>query len=321
MLDRIMDIIIESFMKNIISFLGVFLFLISASRIAAQTITLPVWSENIPGSLSSSVYCEDTITLDNGQKRIRKVTSPTIAVFLPAKPNNGAAVIICPGGGYERLAYDHEGMEIAKKLNEYGIAGIVLKYRLPNDTIMAIKENGPLSDAQEAMRLVRRHAKEWNLNTEKIGIAGFSAGGHLASTLSTQFNKAVYQSDASSARPSFSILVYPVITMKTPLTHAGSRKRLLGSNPSEELCRSFSNELQVTSDTPPAFIVHAADDPSVPVQNSIQYFESLNRYKIPAELHIYQKGGHGFGLGRDKGTTAQWFDACIQWLHESKFIN
>jgi acetyl esterase/lipase len=308
-------------MKNFVSLLGALLFCISISQLNAQTITLPVWTGSIPGALNSQTVREDTITLENGQKRVRRVTNPTVAVFLPAKPNNGAAIIICPGGGYERLAYDHEGMDIAKKLNEYGIAGIVLKYRLPNDTIMDKKENGPLADAQEAMRVVRRHAKEWNLNPDKIGIAGFSAGGHLASTLSTQFNKPVYQADSISARPSFAILVYPVITMKTPLTHAGSRKRLLGNNPSDEICQLFSNEMQVTTDTPPTFIVHAADDPSVPVQNSIQYFEALNRYKVPAELHVYQKGGHGFGLARDKGTTAQWFDSCIRWLHESGIIN
>lgn len=308
-------------MKNVITFLGLVFFFFSASQNCAQTITLPVWSGSIPGAIYSPAVHEDTITLENGQLRIRRVTNPTIAVFLPAKPNNGAAVIICPGGGYERLAYDHEGMEIAKKLNEYGIAGIVLKYRLPNDTIMDKKEIGPLSDAQEAMRLVRRHAKEWNINPDKIGIAGFSAGGHLASSLSTQFNKILYQADTVSAKPDFAILVYPVITMKSPLTHAGSRKRLLGINPSEEFCQAFSNELQVSANTPPTFIVHAADDPSVPVLNSIQYFESLNKFKVPAELHIYQKGGHGFGLGRDKGTTSQWFDSCIRWLHESNIIN
>lgn len=308
-------------MKNVITFLGLLLFYLSATQINAQTVILPVWGASIPGAINSPTVHEDTITLENGQQRIRRVTNPTIAVFLPAKPNNGAAVIICPGGGYERLAYDHEGMEIAKKLNEYGIAGIVLKYRLPNDTIMDKKEIAPLSDAQEVMRLVRRNAKEWNINPDKIGIAGFSAGGHLASSLSTQFNRTLYQADTVSAKPNFAILVYPVITMKSPLTHAGSRKRLLGSNPSDESCQTFSNELQVTANTPPTFIVHAADDPSVPVLNSIQYFESLNKFKVPAELHIYQKGGHGFGLGRDKGTTAQWFDTCIRWLQESHIIN
>ncbi len=308
-------------MKYLQVFCFFFLFLYTSTQITAQTVTLPVWHDSIPGAISSAKYSEDTITLDNGQKRIRKVTNPTIAVYLPAKPNKGAAIIICPGGGYERLAYDHEGIEFAKKLNEYGIAGIVLKYRLPNDSIMQKKEDGPLADAQEAIRLVRKHASEWNLDTGKIGISGFSAGGHLASTLSTQFNKVVYRTESISAKPNFAILVYPVVTMKTPLTHAGSRKRLLGANPSDALIQSFSNEMQVSADTPPTFIVHAADDQSVPVQNSIQYFESLNKFKVPAELHIYQKGGHGFGLGKDKGTTAQWFDSCIRWMQESKIIN
>jgi acetyl esterase/lipase len=185
---------------------------------------------------------------------------------------------------------------------------------------MANKEFGPLEDVQEAFRLIRRHAEEWRIDPNKIGIAGFSAGGHLASTISTHFNVSVYKNDTTSARPNFAILVYPVITMLSPNTHSGSRKRLLGNNPSEEQCKLFSNELQVTSDTPPTFIVHAADDPSVPVQNSMQYFNALNKFKIPSELHIYQKGGHGFGLGKDKGTTAQWFDSCIKWLKESNFI-
>lgn len=179
---------------------------------------------------------------------------------------------------------------------------------------------GPLEDAQEAIRLVRRHAKEWRLDVSKIGIAGFSAGGHLASTLSTHFAQFIYKSDSTSARPDFSILVYPVVTMMALNTHSGSRKRLLGNSPTDEMCRMFSNELQVTANTPPTFIVHAGDDPSVPVLNSIQYFEALNKFKVPSELHVYQRGGHGFGLGKDKGTTADWFDSCIKWLKESNII-
>ena len=308
-------------MKNIFVSLAVLIICFTGTILHAQPIILPVWSDSIPGSVRNQGFQEETITLDNGQQRIRKVTCPTVTVYLPAKSNIGAAVIICPGGGYERLAFDHEGLEIAKKLNEYGIAGIVLKYRLPNDTIMVRKEFGPLEDAQEAIRLVRRHAKEWRLDGNKIGIAGFSAGGHLASTLSTHFNQLVYKSDSTSAKPDFAILVYPVITMMTPNTHGGSRKHLLGNNPTDEMCRMFSNELQVTSDTPPAFIVHAGDDPSVPILNSILYYEALNKFKIPSELHVYQKGGHGFGLGKDKGTTAGWFDSCIKWLKESNIIN
>jgi len=294
-----------------------FFILLFTGFLFAQSLVIPVWSDSIPGSIQSSVFHEETITIENGQKRIKKVTNPTLAVYFPERTKmTGMAVIICPGGGYERLAYDHEGIEIAQKLNEYGITGIVLKYRLPNDTIMREKKNGPLADAQEAMRLVRRHANEWQLNSNKIGVAGFSAGGHLASTLSTKYLDQIYPSDTTSARPDFSILVYPVISMDAKICHSGSRKKLLGTNPDGELCKQFSGEMLVNADTPPAFLVHASDDPSVPVQNSIVYFDALNKYKIPSELHIYQKGGHGFGLAKDKGTTADWFQSCIAWLKE-----
>src|SRR5512140_470117 len=194
--------------------------------------------------------------------RCERVTNPDLTIFLPSGDKaNGAAVLICPGGGYGVLAFDHEGNAIAKWLNDNGIAGIILKYRLPSDRIMADKSVGPLQDAQEAMRIIRRNAADWKINPEKIGVIGFSAGGHLASTLSTHYNETVYQvKDNTSARPDFSLLIYPVVSFDSTITHRGTRNNLIGLRPDESQVRRFSNELQITMETPPAFLVHSADD-------------------------------------------------------------
>jgi acetyl esterase/lipase len=244
-----------------------------------------------------------------------------IYIFLPTREKaTGTAVLICPGGGYAALAFGHEGNAIASWLNDNGIAGIILKYRLPSDLIMKDKSIGPLQDAQEAMRIIRRNAVAWNIDPKKVGVIGFSAGGHLASTLSTHYADKVYDvADTISARPDFSLLIYPVITMDSSFTHAGSRKNLIGDKPSDEAIKSFSNELQVNEKTPPAFMVHSADDQTVPVKNSIVYYEQLVKYKIPSELHIFQKGGHGYGLGGSKDTQSAWPGLCINWLKASGF--
>jgi acetyl esterase/lipase len=300
-------------MKKILVLSAITLILVSLSF--AQTKVLKVWPDKIPGAIENSSVKEDTLKLENGQIRISKVINPTITLFFPPKEKaNGAAVVICPGGGYARLSIDHEGDNIAQWFNELGITGIVLKYRLPSDAIMQNKNVGPLQDVQEAIRIVRRNSKEWNLDENKIGVIGFSAGGHLASTASTHFNEKVYEYDGTSGRPDFSILLYPVITMNKEITHGGSRTNLLGENPDEKLVEHFSNELQVTSETPPTFIAHAADDKTVPIQNSINYFLSLKKNNVPSELHIYEKGGHGFGLAKNRDTESQWPEACKQWL-------
>ena len=299
-------------MKRIL--LIVFVFVLSSPSFS-QTKVLKVWPDKIPGAIENPSVKEDTTRLDNGQIRISKVVNPTITVFFPPKEKaNGAAVVICPGGGYTRLSIDHEGDFIAKWLNEFGITGIVLKYRLPNDLIMSNKNIGPLQDVQEAIRIARRNSKEWNLDPSRIGIIGFSAGGHLASTASTHFNEKVYDNDGTSARPDFAILLYPVITLNKEITHGGSRNNLLGENPDEKLVERFSNDLQVTSDTPPTFIVHSEDDKTVPVQNSISYYSALKKNSVPGELHIYEKGGHGYGLAKNRDTESQWPAACVQWL-------
>lgn len=287
----------------------------------AQPLNLKLWPDGIPGSISGNDYTEVS-TVENGIiTRWNKVTDPSLTICLPPKEKaTGVAVLICPGGGYGTLAFNHEGNDIAKWLNDNGIAGIILKYRLPSDLIMKDKSIGPLQDAQEAMRTIRRNAVSWNINPLKIGVIGFSAGGHLASTLSTHFDEKVYDvKDDISARPDFSILMYPVITMDASFTHMGSRRNLIGENPSEEAVRHFSNELQINEKTPPAFLVHSADDKAVPIKNSMTYYEGLSKLNIPSELHIFQKGGHGYGLAVNRETQSAWPDLCIRWLKASGF--
>jgi acetyl esterase/lipase len=243
------------------------------------------------------------------------VVNPTITAFLPdASKANGTAVIICPGGGYSYLVVNDEGSNVARELNTKGIAAFVLKYRLPNDATMQNKEIGPLQDAQRAIQLVRERAAEWHIDTAKVGIMGFSAGGHLASTLSTHYQKTVIDNPGHiKLRPDFSVLLYPVITFRDSILHKGSKKALIGENAADEKVREYSNELQVTADTPPAFIVHCSDDKVVPVANSVNYYTALQKNGVKAEMHIYQAGGHGFGLNNSK-TKDKWLDHLYNWM-------
>jgi len=300
--------------------LPVSFFVLNAFMISgfSQTLTIKLWPDGIPGSITDASYVEKITTVDGRITRCERVVNPDLTVFLPAPDKaNGAAVLICPGGGYGALAFDHEGNAIAKWLNDNGIAGIILKYRLPSDQIMKDKSTGPLQDAQEAMRVIRRNASDWKIDPGKVGVIGFSAGGHLASTLSTHYAEKVYEvKDNSSARPDFSLLIYPVVSFDTTITHRGSRNNLIGIKPDARLVERFSNELQITNETPPAFLVHSADDKAVPVMNSIGYFKGLQKNNIPAELHVFQKGGHGYGLAIDRGTESSWPDLCIRWLKQ-----
>lgn len=291
------------------------------SNLFGQSKVINLWNGKVPGAIHKTDYQQTVDSADNWIK-MRFVTEPTLDMYpAPAENATGTAVIICPGGGYGGLAISHEGEAVARWLNGLGITAFVLNYRLPNDDIMVDKSVGPLQDAQKAIRLVRQHAKEWGIHSDKIGIMGFSAGGHLASTLSTRFNEKVYEpSDDTSARPDFSLLIYPVISMDERYTHMGSRVNLLGGNPSSDRVKLFSNELQVNSKTPPAFLVHSIDDGTVPVQNSIGYALALQKHLIPSELHIYQFGGHGYGLGRSGNTESTWPDACHKWLEARGFI-
>lgn len=290
--------------------------LISLQTVAAAATVYPLWNGTPPNHQASDLQEE---TVESNIIRISKVQDPSIEVYLPAQRNaNGQAVVICPGGGYGILAYDWEGTEIAKWLNSQGIAGIVLKYRLPEDASNVVPHLSPLMDAQRALRMVRHNAAEWNIDPSQIGIMGFSAGGHLASTAGTQFDAGDPASDDPienlSSRPDFMILMYPVVSFETASTHRGSRRNLLGEQDSPELVAKYSAEKNVTAETPPTFFIHAADDKSVPVQNSIDLYTALVAQGIPTEMHLYPTGGHGFGLALDKGHLAGWTDRCIDWL-------
>ncbi|MEX0988549.1 MAG: alpha/beta hydrolase [Bacteroidales bacterium] len=249
--------------------------------------------------------------------RISKVQVPDIQVFLPSKPNlTGEAVVICPGGGYSILAYDKEGEDIAKYFNAKGIAAVVLKYRLPDPKTQTEPHKSPLLDAQRALRLVRYHAEDWGIDKEKIGIMGFSAGGHLASALSTHYDGGDPGSedpvDKVSCRPDFSILMYPVISFTGDFQHSGSRRNLVGDD--EALMQWYSSEQQVTKDTPPAILIHAADDKGVPVENSLEYYRALVGHEVKASVHIYPYGGHGFGLAVGQGHLAGWPERVVEWI-------
>ena len=252
---------------------------------------------------------------------ISRVSVPTLTVYKPAQPNaQRSAVIICPGGGYSILASGHEGADVAKALNNLGVTAFVLKYRLPNDTIMKDKSIGPLQDVQRAFQIVRERATEWNLDTSKIGVMGFSAGGHLAATASTQYNREVIDNPKhTSLRPDFSVLIYPVISFSDALTHMGSRDNLIGKNPPGATIAQYSNELQVTAQTPIAFLVHAADDTVVPVGNSINYYEALLKNGVLSEMLLYPHGGHGFGMN-NKTTQDKWMDNLKNWMIANKFL-
>jgi acetyl esterase/lipase len=214
------------------------------------------------------------------------------------------------------VVYQGEGISTAKQFAKNGIAAFVLKYRLPDDSIMLNKTIGPFQDAQQAIKIVRENASKWGVDINKVGIIGFSAGGHLASTAATHFQKAVIENAGNTnLRPDFQVVVYPVISMQDSLTHRDSRNNLLGKNPSKEIIDQYSNELQVTSNTPPTYITHAADDNVVDVDNSIKYFEALRHNKVPVEMHIYPKGGHGFIFRQP-----DWIDPLLLWMKKNKWI-
>lgn len=248
------------------------------------------------------------------------VTHPTLQIFLPEKDTaTGAAVVICPGGGYSVVVYRREGINPAQEFARNGVAAFVLKYRLPRDSTMQDKKIGPLQDAQRAIKVVRDNALKWGIDTNKVGIMGFSAGGHLASTEATHYNTAVIENrNNTNLRPDFQILIYPVISMQDSLTHLGSRTNLLGENPSQKFINEFSNELLVDEHTPPAYITQTGDDKTVDVDNSIVYYEALRHHRVDAELHLYPRGGHGFVLSLN---TADWMAPIFKWMKNSHWIN
>jgi acetyl esterase/lipase len=318
-----------------------FVLLLSFTISKAQKV-IPLYEGKIPNSIVISGLTDTTTVFSSGNKMIHfvlRVASPDLTVFLPDRSKaTGIAVIICPGGGYSGLAIDHEGYDIAKKFNEKGIAGFVLKYRLPNAQYVENKQIVPLQDAQRAIQLIRENAKKWGINPNKIGIEGNSAGGHLASTAGTHYQKVLIDNPLkTSLRPDFMVLNYPVISMADSLTHLGSRYNLIGEGLSPvalnkimsdwktseqklanlsvngEKIKEYSNELQVTSDTPPTFITHAVDDNVVKVQNSLLFIAALQKNRVPVESFFYAKGGHGFGM--DNPTSdVEWIDNCTNWI-------
>jgi len=271
--------------------------------------------ELYPGTIPNSKKTEKKETFTSGM--FRGVSKPTLEVYLPEKEKaTGTAIVIIPGGGYGVVVYQGEGISTAKQFAKNGIAAFVLKYRLPDDSILVNKTIGPLQDAQQAIKLVRENASNWGVDVNKVGIIGFSAGGHLASTAATHFQKPVIENkNNTNLRPDFQIMVYPVISMQDSLTHRDSRNNLLGKDPSKELIDEYSNELQVTDDTPPAYITQTADDQTVDVDNSIAYFESLRHHHVDVEMHIYPKGGHGFIFRQP-----DWVDPLFLWMKKNKWI-
>ncbi|MBK8090207.1 MAG: alpha/beta hydrolase [Chitinophagaceae bacterium] len=289
----------------------------TASVLQAQSFTeMPLYKNGVPNSKQAPN--KENSTFKDNVTRIAKVSVPTLTMYKPENPN-GMSVIICPGGGYGILAFDKEGTRVTEEMNKWGITAFVLKYRLPDDTANVDKSLAPLQDAQQAIRMVRSKATEWGLRKDKIGIMGFSAGGHLASTSATHFtsNADATEKDTISVRPDFAILIYPVISFDSTITHKGSRNNLVGANASADVIKLFSNELQVSAKTPPSFLVHAGDDGAVPVENSIRYYQACIKYKVPAEMHLYPKGGHGFGM-YNKTTTDNWMERLSNWLSSLK---
>ena len=287
---------------------------LAATILSAQDKTVKVWPNGAPD--------------DNGMTQpeekfngvwVRNVSEAEMYVYLPEKNNSGAAVIICPGGGYGMEAMDHEGYNIASWLKEKGVAGIVLKYRLPYG-----HKDIPSGDLKRAIRIVRNNASEWGIDPNKVGIAGSSAGGHLASTVGTHFDYGDKNSadpiERISSRPDFMLLLYPVITFRESFTHTGSRVNLIGQTNDWKLVEEFSNELHVTPETPPTFLILADDDNTVPPKNSIEFYMALKENNVPAEMHIYKDGGHGFGLRENNLPVDEWPDLFYTWLKAQKIV-
>ncbi len=241
------------------------------------------------------------------------VSIPTLTVFLPPKDKaNGTAVIICPGGGYHTLLTKREGTDVARAFNEFGVTAFVLKYRLPSDKTMKDKSIGPLQDAQRSIQIVRENFRKWNIDPNKIGIMGFSAGGHLAATLGTHYRGSLIENiEGQNLRPDFMLLINPVISFTNSIGHIGSRNNLLGKSPSKKQISLYSNELHVDKSSPPSFLVHSDVDSVVSVANSLSFYHALHRNGVPAGIHIYAKGEHGF---LTSPSFDEWYGRCIYWM-------
>ena len=280
---------------------------------------MPLYPSKIPNSKPAPD--EEKTEQRNGITIVSKISIPNMRYFpSPAKIATGTVVIIFPGGGYSTNSISHEGYDVAEKLNQIGVDAFVVKYRIPDDKIMPEKEIGPLQDAQQAIKTVRESAAKYHINPQRIGVLGFSAGGHLASTLGTHYKESkVSNEKQTSLRPDFMILIYPVISFQNDIGHRGSRDQLLGKNPTQQKIDLYSNELQITSETSPTFLIHASDDDVVVPANSVKFYENLLKHHVQAELHIYQGGGHGFGLN-NKTTKDDWFLSCKNWMDTNGWL-
>ncbi len=285
----------------------------------AEPKTIELWDGQIPGAIDNAEMNE--LASRQNQFWISAVTTPSMAYYPATQNDTKTAVVVCPGGGYAGLTYKFEGTETALWLNSIGISAFVLKYRLPNDKIMKDRSIGPLQDVQQAIRYVRGHAEEFGIDPTHIGVIGFSAGGHLASVASTHYNDNVYAPTINaSARPDFSILIYPVITLDPSYTHSGTREALIGLDANQELTDRFSSEKQVTKDTPPAFLAHALDDKLVPYANSISYTNALRQNDVQCELHLYSKGDHGLQVKNPLDTQSFWREDCTRWMRMNGWV-
>ncbi|MCG2583934.1 alpha/beta hydrolase [Massilia sp. TS11] len=280
---------------------------------ASQTV-LPLWPEGVPNAKPEL----GPERWDQG--RVANISEPTLSVY-PAGVDrpSGTAVIICPGGGYTRLSVEREGNQYAQWLSSLGITAFVLKYRQAE-----FGHPAPLQDILRAVRMVRAEAAKYGIKPDRIGVIGSSAGGHLAATAGTLFDlpegKTGHPLDNVSGRPDFLMLLYPVITMEPPAVHAGSRKSLIGSHPTPELVRLMSVDKQVNEKTPPTLLIHTQADQAVPVENSILFYQALTRHHVPAEMYLFEKGGHGMGMKAGLGTSSDWTRRAEEWLRDHKLI-
>ena len=281
---------------------------------------IPLYKGKIPKSKDCGTENKTQIN-QWGQEVYTKVNTPTLTIYQANSVNiNKTGVLVIPGGGYSILATNHEGHDIAKAFNSIGVTAFVLKYRLPNDSCMYNKEWVPFLDAQAAMKHIRDNAIEYGINPDKIGVIGFSAGGHLASTLATQYQLNITDlGSRTNARPNFAILGYPVISMEDSIVHKGSRNNLIGNDASSATKEQFSSHLQVSRFTPPTFLFHAKDDKTVSVANSIKMKAALDAQKVPAELMLMEKGGHGFGF-INKQEPSDWFKVLQTWMKGQGFL-
>jgi acetyl esterase/lipase len=279
--------------------------------------TIPLYEGAIPNNKKTITIKESMI---NGNDSVfLNISTPTLTIYQPSPENDcHRAIVVCPGGGYGVVCYGFEGRRIGIALAKRGITSFVLKYRLPNDGIEINKTIAPLQDAQRAIQYAREHSSQYGIDPHNIGIMGFSAGGHLASTAGTHYKKALIANPlGTSLRPDFMVLVYPVITFET-FTHKGSADALSGNNAPESVLKLYSNDMQVTDDTPPAFITQASDDKVVPVQNSLLFYKAMLAHKRPVELHLYVKGDHGFVSGIP--SLDEWMDRSIVWMKTMNII-